>query len=231
MRHDYFGYPKDFLFQYQKAIAGVTRADVLRVAKGHFLPENLAIVAVGNPKDFDKPLSTIGKVNTIDLTIPEPKQEVAKSDSASLARGRQLLQRAQQALGGGDKIAAVKDLLQSLEMVMETGGIKVKQNTRYVAPSYFRQDQELPFGKISVYTDGKTGWMATPQGTMPLPTKSFSRLKARFFGTFSRNFGRPGCVSYGECGRSEQGRDRQSQWRTFDDGIRWIDRPAEKRNV
>ena len=56
MRYEYFGYPKDFLFQYQKAIAAVTRADVLRVAKEHFLPENLAIVAVGNPKDFGKPL-------------------------------------------------------------------------------------------------------------------------------------------------------------------------------
>ncbi len=40
MRYEYFGYPKDFLFQYQKAIAAVTRADVLRVAKEHFPPEN-----------------------------------------------------------------------------------------------------------------------------------------------------------------------------------------------
>jgi zinc protease len=73
MRYEYFGYPKDFLFQYQKAIAAVTRADVLRVAKEHIRPENFAIVAVGNPKEFGKPLSTLGKVNTIDLTIPEPK--------------------------------------------------------------------------------------------------------------------------------------------------------------
>ncbi len=77
MRYEYFGYPKDFLLQYQKAIDAVTRADVLRVAKEHFLPENLAIVAVGNPKDFGKPLTSLGKVTPIDLTIPEPKQEVA----------------------------------------------------------------------------------------------------------------------------------------------------------
>ncbi len=65
----------------------MTRADVLRVAKEHIHPEDLAIVAVGNPKEFGKPLTALGKVNAIDLTIPEPKQETAKSDAASLARG------------------------------------------------------------------------------------------------------------------------------------------------
>ena len=72
MRYEYFGYPKDFLFEYQKAVSAVTRADVLRVAKQHILPEELAIVAVGNPKDFGKPLPTLGPVKTIDLTIPLP---------------------------------------------------------------------------------------------------------------------------------------------------------------
>ena len=73
MRYEYFGYPKDFLDQYQKAIAAVTRADVLRAAKEHFLPQNLTIVAVGNSKEFGKPLSTLGKLTPLDLTIPEPK--------------------------------------------------------------------------------------------------------------------------------------------------------------
>src|SRR5262249_43338991 len=68
MRYTYFDYPKDFLFQYRKAIDSVTRADVLRVAKEHFRPENLTIVAVGNPKEFGKPLTELGKVNMIDLT-------------------------------------------------------------------------------------------------------------------------------------------------------------------
>ena len=99
MRYEYFGYPKDFLFEYRKAIDAVTRADVLRVAKEHFRTENLTIVAVGNPKEFGKPLTALGKVNPIDLTIPEPKQETAKSDASTIARGREMLQRAQNAMG------------------------------------------------------------------------------------------------------------------------------------
>jgi zinc protease len=100
MRYEYFGYPKDFLFQYQKAIQAVTRADVLRVAKERFLPGNLSIVAVGNSKDFGKPLSTVGKVSVLDLTIPEPKAEAATGNS-----GKPLLDRAVKAMGGADKLA------------------------------------------------------------------------------------------------------------------------------
>jgi zinc protease len=36
MIYQYYGYPKDFIFQYQKAIAAVTKADVLRVAQQYF---------------------------------------------------------------------------------------------------------------------------------------------------------------------------------------------------
>jgi len=78
VQYAYFGYPKDFLFQYQKAIESVTREDVLRVSKEYFHPDQLTIVAVGNPKDMTKPLETLGQVHPIDLTIPEPKEEPAK---------------------------------------------------------------------------------------------------------------------------------------------------------
>ncbi len=70
MMYEYFGYPKDFLFEYQKRLAAVTRADVLRVFQEHINPANLSIVAVGNSKDFGKPLSAAGKIETIDLSIP-----------------------------------------------------------------------------------------------------------------------------------------------------------------
>jgi zinc protease len=183
MRYEYFGYPKDFLFQYQKAIAAVTRADVLRVAKEHIRPEDLAIVAVGNPKEFGKPLATLGKINELDLTIPEPKQELAKSDAGSLARGKQLVQRAQQAMGGADKLAAVKDATYAAELALEAaaGGFKVKQVSMYLAPDQLRQEQELPFGKIIAYTDGKTGWLSTPQGVQAMPAEVLKQAQGELF--------------------------------------------------
>jgi zinc protease len=183
MRYEYYGYPKDFLTQYQKAISAVTREDVLRVAKERFVPENLAIVAVGNPKDFGKPLSTLGKVNMIDLTIPEPKVETPKADAASLERGRSLLKRAQQAMGGADKLAGVKDSTQSAEMTMDpaAGGMKMKQQNRWVAPNILRQEQELPIGKVTAYSDGKSGWLLVPQGLMPMPPPVLKQAQGEIF--------------------------------------------------
>lgn len=72
VQYAYFDYPKDFLFQYQKAIESVTREDVLRVMKEHVYPDQFSIVTVGNPMDMAKALDTLGPVNKIDLTIPEP---------------------------------------------------------------------------------------------------------------------------------------------------------------
>jgi zinc protease len=76
LTYEYHGYPKDFIDQYQKALAAVTKADVLRVAKQRLDPASFTIVAVGNPKDFGRPLESLGgPVKTIDLQIPGAPKE------------------------------------------------------------------------------------------------------------------------------------------------------------
>ncbi len=85
MLYEYFGYPKDFLFEYQAAVKTVTRADVLRVARRYFQPDNLTIVAVGNPAEFGNPLTTLHiPLHKIDLTIPEPAKPAAAGSDHSL---------------------------------------------------------------------------------------------------------------------------------------------------
>ena len=74
VRYRYYGYPDDFIFQYQKAIGQVTREDVLRVAKQYLDPSKFVVVVTGNPKDFGSSLNTLERpVTNIDLTIPEGK--------------------------------------------------------------------------------------------------------------------------------------------------------------
>jgi outer membrane lipoprotein-sorting protein len=184
VQYEYYGYPRDFIFQYQKAIAAVTKADVLRVAQKYFKPLDLTYVAVGNPEGFGTPLSALSmKVEPIDLTIPEPKKETAKADPASLEKGKELLQRVQQALGGADKLAAVKDLQYLANVEIQTPGapMKVKQTNTYLAPSSMRQDIELPFGKQSVYSDGSAGWMAGFQGMQALPPPVIKQVRGEMF--------------------------------------------------
>jgi zinc protease len=74
MIYEYFGYPADFLMKIKQNVEKVTREDVLRVARAHLKPDQVQILAVGRPDDFDEPLSTLGSVNEIDVTIPQPKQ-------------------------------------------------------------------------------------------------------------------------------------------------------------
>jgi len=184
VQYEYYGYPRDFIFQYQKAIAAVTKADILRVAQKYFRPQDLTYVATGNPQEFGTPLSALGmKVEPIDLTIPEPKKETAQADPASLEKGKALLQRVQQALGGADKLAAVKDIQYQANVEMQTPGavMKVKQTNTFLAPSSLRQDLELPFGKQSVYSDGTTGWMAGMQGMQALPPQAVKQARAEVF--------------------------------------------------
>ena len=166
--YEYFGYPRDFINRLQKSMAAVTAADVLRVAKQHLRPQDLTVVVVGNPKEFARPLEELRmKVEPIDLTIPKPMRGAAKTDAASQARARQVLERMQQAMGGAAKLAAVKDFLQAGELTMfQTGApFRGKLLDRW-AGAHYRQDQEMPFGKLSVYFDGKSGWIHGPQGQL-----------------------------------------------------------------
>jgi zinc protease len=187
MIYEYFGYPKDFVFQYQKAIAAVTKADVLRVAKEHFRPQDITIVAVGNPQGFHEPLTDLAaKVEPIDLTIPEPKKDAAQADPASLEKGKQLLQRVQKAIGGADQLAAIKDLQYRAESSIETPGatITVKQTNSFAPPSTMRQELELPFGKQTVYSNGTSGWLSSTmpgQGHMALTPPVLKQAQGEVF--------------------------------------------------
>jgi hypothetical protein len=187
LTYEYYGYPPDFIEQYQKALEAVTRADVLRVAKEHLNPAAFTTVAVGNPDDFGRPLDTLGApVHMIDLTIPQETPEAAKGDAASLEKGKRLLARAQQAVGGAGPLAAVKDYIRSYDLQVEpsAGGMLMKETDRWIAPNYFRQDTALP--KISVFCDGKAGWFAASQGSGPLAGAQLKQVQGDLFRLYFR---------------------------------------------
>lgn len=73
IRYEFYGYPPDFLERYRAGIEKVTPADVDRVARKYLHPEGLAVLVVGNAKDFDHSLSTLGKVTPVDISIPQKK--------------------------------------------------------------------------------------------------------------------------------------------------------------
>jgi zinc protease len=74
MRYEFYGFPPDFLERYRAEIEKVTAPDVDRVARKYVHPDKMAVLVVGNSKDFDRSLSTFGKVTPIDISIPPPKK-------------------------------------------------------------------------------------------------------------------------------------------------------------
>jgi predicted Zn-dependent peptidase len=72
MTYAYYDYPADFLQQIKENVEKVTKQDVLHVARKHFKPDAMQILVVGRTQDFDEPLSALGNVQEIDITIPEP---------------------------------------------------------------------------------------------------------------------------------------------------------------
>ncbi len=182
MTYEYFGYPKDFIQQYQKGLEAVTRADVLRVAKEHLDPAKFALVAVADPAGFMEGLDKLGHpVTPIDLTIPEAKREAAASDPASLERGKQLLAAAQEAVGGAANLAAVKDYVETAQLNATNPNIRVKKTSLWVAPNYFREEDELPAMKVVVYTDGQSGWLAQGRQTSALLGPQAKQAKGDLF--------------------------------------------------
>ena len=191
MTYIYFVYPEDFLQRYKNNVEKVTKADVLRVARKHLEPDRLTILAVGNDKDFDKPLTELalaeGKVNTIDITIPEaqPAVAAAPATAAALERGRAVLAAAQAAAGGLERLRAIKDVAvtTSAKITTPRGEMAVSSRDTVVFPGVLRSERTLPFGTMITYYDGTGGWMSTPRGVRDLP----DRMKKSLQGQVARN--------------------------------------------
>jgi hypothetical protein len=109
-----------------------------------------------------------------------PKPVVEKD---RLKQGKELLQRAQRAMGGTEKLAAIKDTMHITEIAFEpaAGGTKMRQTSRFVAPDHIRYELETPNGKYIIYSDGKAGWQSTSQGIQPMPAELLVATKGIIF--------------------------------------------------
>ena len=164
------GYPKDFIFQYQKGVQAVTKADVLRVAKEYLKPEAISIVAVGKPSDFGKPLTTLGEVKQIDLSIPEPsKVPLPRRPTVRACRaGRSTACKRLSRLSAG-RISSPpsKDYTQNgrCHFHQSAREMKASQTNQWIAVRNVSPVAGIRRSEKSIaFYDGKSNWLATPQG-------------------------------------------------------------------
>jgi len=173
MTYEYYGYPPDWLDKYQAEIKKVTAADVNRVAAKYLHRDQLAVLVVGNTKEFDKPLSSLGAVKEIDITIPAPPAEKSgKSDEKSETsnpEGKALAEKVASAMGGLPKLQAIKAMRLNVAE-SEPGGTPSPVDITLAFPDNIHVDVKTPQGQLTLIATTNAGYMSMAgMGTRGMP--------------------------------------------------------------
>jgi zinc protease len=184
MTYEYYGYPPDWLDKYQAEIKKVTAADVSRVAAKYLHKDQLAVLVVGNTKDFDKPLSSLGAVKQIDITIPPPTAEKSESNdttkpATSNPEGKALAAKVATAMGGLPKLQSIKAMHVSIAE-SDGGGPPSPIDVTLAYPDRMHVDVQTQQGALTIVTTPDTAFMTMAgMGTRSMPPEQKSEMLAQ----------------------------------------------------
>jgi zinc protease len=178
MVYEYYGYPPDWLDKYQAEIKKVTAADVNRVAAKYLHKDQLAVLVVGNTKEFDKPLSSLGAVTNIDIAIPAPLE--AKDESAPAAasnpEGKALAAKVATAMGGLPKLKSIKSLRVNMAE-SDSGGAPTSVDILLAFPDSMHVEMEIPQGKLTIVASPQAAFMSLAgRGSRSMPPDQKSEM-------------------------------------------------------
>ena len=181
--YEYYGYPPDWLDKYQGEVKKVTAADVNRVATKYLHRDQLAVLVVGNTKDFDKPLSSLGSVKTIDITIPPPAADAEKEDtskpSASNPEGKALVAKVAAAMGGLPKLKSIKAMHVSIAE-SDNGGPPNPVDVTLAFPDRMHVDVQTPQGALTIVATPEDAFMSMAgMGTRSMPPPQRNEMLAQ----------------------------------------------------
>ena len=186
MTYAYYSYPLDFIDKLKEGVEKVTKGDVLRAAKAHLHPDELQILVVGNKNDFGEPLSSLGDVDEIDITIPPPPGEESPSAAPeSMSKGKELFDKSMAACGGADafqKIGSTRTRMTLLQQT-ERGEVEISDVATVIYPDRIHQAVSTPMGEMKIVVVGEKGWIVSPQGKMQMEES----MRKEVFGNLVRD--------------------------------------------
>jgi zinc protease len=177
MTYEYYGYPPDWLDKYQAEIKKVTAAEVNAVAAKYLHKDQLAVLVVGNTKEFDKPLSSLGEVKQIDITIPQaPEAKEETKPTASNPEGKALAAKVASAMGGLPKLQSIKTV--HVNIAESDSGAPPAPVDVYIAfPDSMHVDMEIPQGKLTIVASPQAAFMSLPgMGSRSMPPAQKSEM-------------------------------------------------------
>ncbi|MCU1300028.1 MAG: peptidase M16-like protein [Candidatus Sulfotelmatobacter sp.] len=185
--YEFYGYPSDWLDKFPVEVQKVTAADVNRVATKYVHRDQFAVLVVGNTKEFEKPLSSLGPVTEIDISIPPPpgaKEEKSEKPTASNEEGSAIAAKVVAAMGGEAKLATIKSLKAKLTLTQKTpqGDFPMQMETVVVFPDHLHAEMQTPNGTVNIVVTPQAAFMAAPgQGSQDFPasqkTETLEQIK------------------------------------------------------
>ena len=177
MTYEYYGYPPDWLDKYQAEIKKVTAAQVNAVAAKYLHKDQLAVLVVGNTKEFDKPLSSLGPVKEINITIPPPPEDKEESKpAASNAEGKVLAAKVAAAMGGLPKLQSIKTMHVNISE-SDAGGPPSPVDVYVAFPDSMHVEMQIPQGKLTIVASPQASFMSLPgMGTRSMPPAQKSEM-------------------------------------------------------
>jgi zinc protease len=175
LTYEFYGYPADWLDKFPVEVQKVTAADVSRVAAKYVHRDQLAVLVVGNTKEFDKPLSSLGAVKEIDITIPPPpgaKEAESAKPNSSNEEGKALAAKVVAAMGGEAKLTTIKALKAKLTLTQKTpqGDFPMHMETIIVFPDHLHAEMDTPNGTMNIVVTPAAAFMSIPgQGMHDFP--------------------------------------------------------------
>ena len=179
---EFYGFPLDYFQKYPANIEKVTAADVERAAKKYVDPNKLAVLVVGTEKDFEKPLSTLGQVTTIDITIPEGDARPRPAAAApATPASNALINKMQDFVGGKanlDKLTAVRSVATANRQGPQ-GPMNVEIDSITVFPDRQRAVMKMPMGEMTMVMTPDAAFAVLPgMGTRDLPSSQRDAMRA-----------------------------------------------------
>jgi predicted Zn-dependent peptidase len=174
MTYEFYGYPLDFIERYRQGIEKVTKPEIIAAARKYIHKDKVALLVVGKADDFDKPLSAFGQVEPIDITIRETPAAASAGGAApatSTPQGMQLLSKALEAMGGKDKLATIKAVHETSNIVRNTpqGEMEMTGSQLVVLPDKMYSEANTPMGAMKMVATADTGYMAMGPQSRDLP--------------------------------------------------------------
>ncbi len=179
--YDYYGYDRNFSNILKEKIEQVTIDDIYRVAQKYLKPDDLLYLFVGNSEEFINDVSTLGKVEEIDITIKETRE----GEVLDYAKGKEIFSKFLNQVKSKREITSLT-AKSTITQTSPMGDMDIDKTTNIIFPDKVSDIVASPMGDITTKINSTKGQISMPGREMPLDNQMIasvlSQINFSYFG-------------------------------------------------